>query len=135
MNDSAPRKFAVVHCGQLVTLAGASRPRRGAAEMRELAVVEDGAMVIADGKIERTGTTDDLRATFAREKHLPVIDARGCVVTPGFVDAHTHMVFAVRAPRSSNSASQAKPTSRLQRPEGELPPRWVPLAARQRKNC
>ncbi|HUV95901.1 MAG TPA: imidazolonepropionase [Acidobacteriaceae bacterium] len=94
MNDFTPKKFAVIHCGQLVTLAGKSRPRRGAGEMRELSVVEDGAMVIADGKIERTGTTDDLRAALAQEKHLPVIDAQGCVVTPGFVDAHTHMVFA-----------------------------------------
>ena len=94
MNNYTPRKFAVIHCGQLVTLAGKSRPRRGAGEMRELAIVEDGAMLIADGKIERTGTTDDLRAALAQEKHLPVIDAKGCLVTPGFVDAHTHMVFA-----------------------------------------
>jgi imidazolonepropionase len=94
MNDSTPKRFAVIHCGQLVTLAGTSRPRRGAAEMRELSIVEDGAMLVADGKIERTGTTEDLRSALAQEKHLPVIDARGCVVTPGFVDAHTHMVFA-----------------------------------------
>ncbi len=94
MNESMPKRFAVIHCGQLVTLAGKPGPRRGAAEMRELAVVEDAAMVIDDGKIERTGTTDELRQALAREKHLPVIDAHGCVVTPGFVDAHTHMVFA-----------------------------------------
>jgi imidazolonepropionase len=62
--------------------------------MQELSIVEDGAMVIADGKIEHTGTTDDLPTALAREKHLPVLDARGCLVTPGFVDAHTHMVFA-----------------------------------------
>jgi imidazolonepropionase len=94
MNASAPRKFAVIHCGQLVTLAGATRPRRGAAEMRELAIVKDGGMVIADGKIERAGKTDDLQAALAQEKNLSVIDAQGCLVTPGFVDAHTHMVFA-----------------------------------------
>ncbi len=62
--------------------------------MRELAIIEDGAMLIADGKIEWKGTTDELRRVLAQEKLLPVIDARGCVVTPGFVDAHTHMVFA-----------------------------------------
>ena len=94
MSEPTPKRFAVIHCGQLVTLAGKRGPRRGAAEMRELAIIEDGAMVIADAKIERTGTTDDLRGALAQEKNLPVIDARGCVVTPGFVDAHTHMVFA-----------------------------------------
>ena len=94
MNDPTPKKFAVIHCGQLVTLAGKPGPRRGAAEMRELAIIADGAMLVANGIIERTGTTDDLRAALAPEKRLPVIDARGRVVTPGFVDAHTHMVFA-----------------------------------------
>ncbi len=62
--------------------------------MRQLTILEDGAMLVADGKIERTGTTDELGLAIAREKHLPVIDAQGWVVTPGFVDAHTHMVFA-----------------------------------------
>lgn len=62
--------------------------------MRELAIIEDGAMLVADGKVERTGTTDAIAAAIAQEKHLAVIDAQGCVVTPGFVDAHTHMVFA-----------------------------------------
>lgn len=94
MNEPTPKRFAVIHCGQLVTLAGKRGPHRGAGEMRELRVVADGAMVIADGKIERTGTTDELRGALAQEKNLPVMDARGCVVTPGFVDAHTHMVFA-----------------------------------------
>lgn len=94
MNESTPKKFAVIHCGQLVTLAGKAGSRRGAGEMRQLGIVEDGAMVIADGKIERTGTTDNLRAALAVEKHLDVIDAQGCLITPGFVDAHTHMVFA-----------------------------------------
>jgi imidazolonepropionase len=62
--------------------------------MRELAIVADGAILVANGKIERTGTTDEIGATIARDNHLPVIDARGCAVTPGFVDAHTHAIFA-----------------------------------------
>jgi imidazolonepropionase len=94
MIASAPRKIAVIHCGQLITLAGKPQPRRGPVEMRDLAIIEDGALLIADGKIERTGKTDDLREALAQQKDLLVIDAQGCVVTPGFVDAHTHMVFA-----------------------------------------
>lgn len=68
MNDPAAKKFAVVHCGQLVTLAGPPRPRRGLAEMREQAIIEDGALLIADGKIERVGTTEGLRTVLAQEK-------------------------------------------------------------------
>jgi imidazolonepropionase len=94
MNEPTPKKFVVIHCGQLVTLAGKRGPRRGGGEMRELSIVEDGAMVIADGKIERTGTTDEIGAAIAQQNDFPVVDARGCLVTPGFVDAHTHMVFA-----------------------------------------
>ena len=94
MNESISGKFAVIHCGQLVTLAGKRGSRRGATEMRELGIIDDGAMVVADGKIEETGTTDKMRAAIAQQKCFPVIDAAGCVVTPGFVDAHTHMVFA-----------------------------------------
>ncbi|MHB1937708.1 MAG: imidazolonepropionase [Acidobacteriaceae bacterium] len=94
MSGPAPKKYAVIHCGQLVTLAGPRRPRLGPAEMRELSIIEDGALLISGERIERACTTDDLRTVLAREKNLPVVDAQGSVVTPGFVDAHTHMVFA-----------------------------------------
>ena len=62
--------------------------------MRDLGIIKDGAMLIVDGKVEQTGTTDGLRETLAAQKNLPTLDAQGCVVTPGYVDAHTHMVFA-----------------------------------------
>jgi len=43
--------LAVVNCGQLVTLAGADRPRTGR-ELRELAILADGAMRVIDGRID-----------------------------------------------------------------------------------
>ena len=94
MNFPLANRFAVIHCGQLVTLAGPSRPRRGRAEMRELAIIEDGALLIAGNAVERIGTTDSMRGAIAQEKSLSIFDAQGCVVTPGFVDAHTHIAFA-----------------------------------------
>ena len=63
MSDSTPKRFAVIHCGQLVTLAGKRGPRHGAAEMRELAIIEDGAMLIADGKIEWNGNHGRIAAS------------------------------------------------------------------------
>jgi imidazolonepropionase len=83
--------LAVVNIGQLVTLAGPSRPRFGA-ELRELALIKDGAMLIEDGRITSVGSYSDL--CDALPQSASVIDAGGRCVTPGFVDAHTHLVFA-----------------------------------------
>lgn len=91
MSDSLSAKFAVIHCGQLVTLVGPKRARTGD-EMRELAIIEDGALVVSNGKIAQFGQTDDLRDSLPNDSHI--LDAQGCVVTPGFVDAHTHIAFA-----------------------------------------
>jgi imidazolonepropionase len=83
--------LAVINCSQLVTLAGPRRPRAGA-EMRELAIVEDGALLVRGGRIERAGRRAEV------EPHVGagcrVVDAGGRVVLPGFVDAHAHPVFA-----------------------------------------
>jgi imidazolonepropionase len=82
------KSVAVLHASQLVTLAGPKHPRVGA-EMSELAIIPDGGMLIRDGKIDIVGASDEI------EKEADeVIDAGGRVVLPGFVDAHTHLVFA-----------------------------------------
>jgi imidazolonepropionase len=83
--------LAVVNCSQLVTLAGAERPRVGA-ELRELAIIEDGAMIVRGDKIERTGTRAEIESLI--DEDCEMIDAGGRVVMPGFVDAHAHPVFA-----------------------------------------
>lgn len=82
---------AIVNIAELVTLAGPNRPRVGA-EMRELAIVRDGAMLLRDGVIARTGTRREIDPLITGETE--VIDAGGRIVLPGFVDAHTHPVFA-----------------------------------------
>jgi imidazolonepropionase len=61
--------------------------------MRELGIVEDGAVLIADGKIVAVGTTDEL-ARHELARGVDEIDCRGKVILPGFVDSHTHPVFA-----------------------------------------
>jgi len=84
-------ELAVVNCAQLVTLAGPARPRTGA-ELREIGVVEDGALLLRDGRIEAAGTRADVEPLMSAS--TTVVDAGGRVVLPGFVDAHTHPVFA-----------------------------------------
>src|SRR3954454_4439038 len=81
---------AVLHAAQLVTMAGPKGPRVRE-QMRELAIIPDGGMLIEDGRVVATGRSSEI------EKALPagaeIIEARGKVVLPGFVDAHTHPVF------------------------------------------
>jgi len=60
------------------------------AGMRDLGIIEDGAVAIRDGRILATGTAVEIEADFSADR---VIDAGGHVVLPGFVDPHTHLVF------------------------------------------
>lgn len=81
---------------QLLTLRGGKGPRRGA-ELRELGLIEGGAVLCAGGKIVSAGTTKDaLRDPWVKKnrKKIEEIDCAGKVVLPGFVDSHTHLVFA-----------------------------------------
>jgi imidazolonepropionase len=81
----------ITNASQLVTLAGASRPRIGA-EMSDLALIHDGAVLIRDGLIVAVGASSEVAAQAGPACQL--LDANHCVVMPGFVDAHTHPVFA-----------------------------------------
>jgi imidazolonepropionase len=81
----------VINCSQLVTLAGPARARVGA-EMRELSVFEDGAMLVRGGRVERVGARAEVEPSV--EAGAEVLDAGGRVLLPGFVDAHAHPVFA-----------------------------------------
>jgi imidazolonepropionase len=84
--------IAVLHASQLVTLAGPKRPRIGR-ELSELAIIRDGGMLIRDGRIDIVGPSTEIKK---KTGDAEIIDARGKVVLPGFVDAHTHLVFAGR---------------------------------------
>jgi imidazolonepropionase len=76
---------------QLLTLASQGSPKRGPA-MRELGIIEDGAVAVQGDRIVLIGTTEDILAGVGSA--AKTIDASGKVVLPGFVDPHTHLVFA-----------------------------------------
>src|SRR6266496_5393770 len=59
--------------------------------MSDLAIIRDGGMLIIDGKIDIVGSSDRIERNASNAE---IIDAGGRVVLPGFVDAHTHLVFA-----------------------------------------
>lgn len=76
---------------QLVTLRGPARARRGKA-LGELAIVPDGAVLIRDDCIEEVGSGRRvMNLTVARQAEE--VDVSGCVVMPGFVDSHTHLLL------------------------------------------
>jgi imidazolonepropionase len=83
--------LAVINCKQVVTLAGPARPRAGA-ELRDLSIVAAGGIIVHDDRIEKVGSMKEIEPFI--NPSVEVVDAQGRVVLPGFVDAHTHPVFA-----------------------------------------
>lgn len=86
----------LVNIGQLLTLRFASaRPWRGA-ELHELGIVADAAVLCQEGRIVSVGKSKDaVRDPWVKKnrKHIVEIDCAGQVVLPGFVDSHTHPAF------------------------------------------
>jgi imidazolonepropionase len=82
--------LAILRASQLVTLAGPKRPRVGT-ELSHTGIVHDGGMLIRDGKIDMIGSSEEIEKN---ARGAEIVDVAGRVVLPGFVDAHTHLVFA-----------------------------------------
>jgi len=78
---------------QVVTLATGPVPRRGA-EMAELGVIRNGAIIIRGERVTWVGSTHDfpVRRPGAESQTLDCIGLE-LVALPGFVDSHTHPIF------------------------------------------
>lgn len=93
-----PEPLLLVNASQLLTLHSIARmngPRRGA-DLKQLGIIESGAVLTVGGKIVSVGTTRmALRDPWVRKNRRKIteIDCAGKVVVPGFVDSHTHPVF------------------------------------------
>jgi imidazolonepropionase len=81
----------IVNAKELVTLAGGNQKPRTGKQMQELGIICDGGLAIKDGRIVAVGKTHDVTRVFKAEN---VIRANWKTVLPGFVDPHTHLVFA-----------------------------------------
>jgi imidazolonepropionase len=79
----------ITHAAQLLTIP-AHGPQRGD-RLGDLAIIADGALAVSGGSIVDCGPTVDLALQYQADQ---TIDAGGCVVMPGFVDPHTHVIFA-----------------------------------------
>lgn len=95
----------LTNCSEIVTVRGTA-PRRGKA-LGELEVIRDGALLVRDGRIAAIGARHKIER-MAESRRVKKIDAHGGVVLPGFVDSHTHLVFAAsRAPEYEQRISGA----------------------------
>jgi imidazolonepropionase len=80
------------NAAQLLTLGGLPCPRRGKA-LSQLGIIPQGGILTRGTSILRVGSTRSLEAE-ARRMKAEAVDCRGSVVMPGFVDSHTHLIFA-----------------------------------------
>lgn len=78
----------IYNASQLLTLAGG--PQRGK-DLGRLEIIQNGAVLIQGETITAVGTSQELREAYPDE---PALDAGGQVVMPGFVDPHTHLIWA-----------------------------------------
>jgi imidazolonepropionase len=86
-----PNNLIIRNAAQLVTCSGFAA-RRGAG-MADLKVIEDGALVIEKGLIKAVGPSAEILSGLNLQDYT-VLDASGKAVLPGFVDSHTHFLFA-----------------------------------------
>lgn len=87
-----PPDFIIRNADVVLTCAGPA-PRRGPRQA-VVTPIAGGAVASRDGRITWVGPTSDCDARFPPRHDVQEIDARGCTVVPGFVDPHTHVVFA-----------------------------------------
>jgi imidazolonepropionase len=77
----------------LVATCAGPGPRRGAAQ-RDISAIPNASVAGFEGRIVFVGSAHDAAAAVTLTPQAQVIDAQGCTVVPGFVDPHTHLVFA-----------------------------------------
>src|SRR5205807_2164384 len=82
--------FALFNVDHLVTVAPGSHP----AAHGELGVIDRAALAASSDKIVWVGPMDDLHDQVRLAPSATIINAHGRTVLPGFVDPHTHPVFA-----------------------------------------
>ena len=90
---SPPRATLVVqHLSELWTVAGAA-PRAGARQ-GDIIPIADGAVACSGETILAVGSTAEVRTQVSIDSATDVVDAGGRSLVPGFIDAHTHVVYA-----------------------------------------
>jgi len=81
----------IENASEVITLRGGSRKPLLGEQMKNLGIIKDGSIAVKEGKIVAVGKTREIKRKFEGKE---TVDAGEKVVMPGFVDPHTHLVFA-----------------------------------------
>jgi len=83
----------IKNANEVITLKNNVRGPRTKEQMQEIAIVENGSVLIEEDRIVAVGALEQLEVDFPElVKKATTIDASGKVVMPGLVDCHTHLV-------------------------------------------
>jgi len=93
MNKNTIPDLAIIHANELVTMDTRLGCPRIGDKMTELGIITDGAIAVKDKQISFVGTTDKLKQIYEFDRIKTIIDATDQLITPGFVDPHTHIIF------------------------------------------
>ena len=87
-----PVDLLISPIAELVTAESHDGPVRGE-EMRDIRRIKDAAIAISGGQIIAVGSADEIKHAVVTDSNTEIIDARENLVSPGLVDAHTHLIF------------------------------------------
>lgn len=109
-NAARSADLLIVHAAELLTCRGPAEGIRGTA-LQRVETIADGALAIGDGRVLAVGTTAEVARKFAAPATL---DATGKLVSPGFVDPHSHLVYGgTRHEEYEAKVTQRAPARRL----------------------
>ncbi len=77
---------------QLITVRADGKPFKSGKEMGNLGVIEKATIVIENGLFKWIGRNEEFTETVS--ENIDIIDASDLIGLPGFVDSHTHLLFA-----------------------------------------
>lgn len=84
----------IKRASQLITVRGGTKEPKRAQDMSDIGIIEHGSVVVENGLITFVGSDVEAeRYVHTLNGHINTIDAAGKIVTPGLIDAHTHIVF------------------------------------------